>query len=88
MQIDESPKGKNPERYLTIKVRRRPWYVWLLWLVWLVLMGLFIEFALASGAEGETQAARLSWVIFFFLLIGGLAVNYVRSKEADQLDDE
>jgi len=52
--------------------------------MWLILMLLLVEFALTSGQEREYQAAWLSWIIFFFLLTGGLAVNYVHGKEATQ----
>lgn len=79
---DTSDGGER--KYITIRIRRRAWYAWLGWLLWLILLVVFLEFALASGREYETQAAVISWIAFFCLLLGGLAVAYVRRKEAEE----
>lgn len=84
--MPEDPQKSDEKRFIHIKIRRRAWYEWLVWVMWLFLMFLFIKFAIASGQEREVQASGLSWVIFFFLLAGGLIVGTVRELEARERD--
>jgi hypothetical protein len=85
--MPKDPQKSDEKRFIHIKIRRRAWYEWLVWIMWLFLLFLFIKFAIASGQEREVQASRLSWVIFFFLLAGGLIVGYVRELEARERDE-
>ncbi len=77
---------KEKQRFLSVRIRRRPLYEWLLWLVWLIALALLLEFALSSIAEYEPQAATLSGALFVGLLIAGLIVWFVRRVEAEEQD--
>jgi len=70
---------------LEIKVRRRPWWFWLLSLVWLAAVVLFLQTAIASGAEEEPRAAAISWALTALLVILG-AVMWTRSGRRSQTE--
>lgn len=84
--MPDIPNDGEP-KYITIRIRRRAWCERLGWLLWLIFLLMLLEFALASGREYETQAAVISWITFFCLLLGGLAVAYVRHKESEEEEE-
>ena len=61
-----------------IEVKERPWLEWVLWVVWLLVEIFFLQNAIMSGAELQSTAATIFWVIFVVLLIGGVVVWVIR----------
>jgi hypothetical protein len=61
-----------------INIKPRPIVEWLLWLLWLVVEIFILQSAIASGAELQSTAAVIFWVIFFVLLIAGVVVWIIR----------
>ena len=47
---------------------------------WLVLLGVWIQFSVASVQELEPQAAALGTIVVAILLLGGLTVWAARGK--------
>lgn len=66
---------------MVINIKKRAWYEWLLWIVWLVAEIFTLQNAISSGAELESRAATLFWVIFFVLLIAGAVIWYLRKDK-------
>ncbi len=69
------------EEYVTIKIKKRPWYEWVLWAAWLFVLIFILQNALASGVELEPRAAMIFWVSFAVWLLGGAVVWFIRSNK-------
>jgi hypothetical protein len=48
---------------------------WAALLIWFAAVAFCVQFALASAAELEPQAASLGWILVLILLAGGLGVR-------------
>jgi len=66
---------------LGMDVKPRPWLEWVLWLVWLLVEVFMLQNAIASGAELQSTAAAIFWVLFVVLLIAGVVVWVIRKPE-------
>ena len=53
---------------------KRPWYEWIGWAVWLAITILFLQTAIASGAEVEPQAAMISFALVAVLLAFAIVI--------------
>jgi hypothetical protein len=70
----EARSADKVNRYFTIRVRKRPWYVWLLRVVWLLWMVFWLEFAIGSKQELEPQAFSIAVRVLIASLLIGLGL--------------
>lgn len=80
------PQPPDP-RYHIVRIRRRRWYYWLNLALWMAALFVFLDFAVNSIAEREMQAAFIAWLVFGFLLLGGLVFIALRSIEESEEDE-
>ncbi|MFP3852936.1 MAG: hypothetical protein ACLFWD_01440 [Anaerolineales bacterium] len=62
------------DKFVTVKIRKRPWWMWALAGLWLLAEIFILQTAIASHWEFEPQAAAINWVIFALLLGGGVGL--------------
>ena len=64
----------NEADHLTLRVRKRPWYVWLLRAAWLLWLLVWLEFAIGSKQELEQQAFATAVKVLIVSVLLGLAL--------------
>lgn len=62
--------------YLTIRIRKRPWYVWLLRILWVVWLLIWLEFAIGSKRELEPQAFTTAVKVLVVSALLGLGLFF------------
>jgi hypothetical protein len=67
--------------YLTIRIRKRPWYVWMLRAVWVLWLMFWLEFAIGSRQELEPQAYSIAVRVLIVSLLLGLGLYFWRLRE-------
>ena len=75
------------KKYINLRIRKKPWYVWLLWIVWFLWLLFWLEIAVGSAKEMETQAFVISFVVFMLSLAGGISIwiwNYRKNNRANK----
>ena len=70
----EARSAEKVNRYLTIRVRKRPWYVWALRAAWLVWILFWLEYATGSKQELEPQAFSIAVRVLAVSLLLGLGL--------------
>jgi len=65
---------KKEDSYLTIRIRKRPWYAWLFWIGWLLFVLFWLEVAVGSFKEYEYRAFYISLAVFLITLIDGILI--------------
>jgi uncharacterized membrane protein len=63
------------------RVSKRPWYEWLVWLGWIVLIVFLVQNAMGSSTELEPRAAIIFWVSTAVVVLAGLVIGFVRSRQ-------
>jgi hypothetical protein len=79
-QVNETAVDTAPD-HLTLRVRKRPWYVWLLRAVWVVWIMAWLEFAIGSRQEIEPQAFSIAVRVLIVSLLLGLGLYFWRLRE-------
>jgi 4-hydroxybenzoate polyprenyltransferase len=79
-------KKPQNEKYIAIRIRRRPLHVWLSWLLWGLALVVSLEYAVTSLYEHEIQAAVIAGLVFIFLMGGGLVYGQMRRIEIEERD--
>ena len=72
--------------YLTLRVRKRPWYVWLLRAVWVLWIIFWLEFAIGSKQELEPQAFATAVKVLIVSVLLGLGLYFWRLRESRKGD--
>ena len=67
--------------YLTLRVRKRPWYVWLLRVIWMLWILFWLEFAIGSKQELEPQAFATAVKVLIVSVLLGLGLYFWRLRE-------
>jgi hypothetical protein len=75
----ESP---NEQSYLTLRIRKQPWYVWVLRVVWVVWIIAWFEFAIGSKQELEPQAFATAVKVLIVSVLLGLGLYFWRLRES------
>ena len=70
--------------YLTLRIRKRPWYVWLLRAVWVVWILAWLEFAIGSKRELEPQAFSTAVKVLIVSVLLGLGLYFWRMREGEK----
>ena len=79
-QVNETAVDTAPD-HLTLRVRKRPWYVWLLRAVWVVWILAWLEFAIGSKQEIEPQAFSIAVKVLIVSVLLGLGLYFWRLRE-------
>lgn len=68
----------------------RPWYEWVLAIIWLLIIVFLLQNALGSGAELQSEAATIFWVMTAVWFIIGVVAWFLRrpQDEADTATPE
>ena len=74
--------------HLTLRVRKRPWYVWLLRAVWTIWILFWLEFAVGSKQEIEPQAFSIAVKVLIVSVLLGLGLYFWRLREERKGDGE
>ncbi|MCG3209038.1 MAG: hypothetical protein FOGNACKC_02654 [Anaerolineae bacterium] len=69
------------DKYIELKVKKRPWYEWVVWAVWAFGILFILQNAISSGRELEPRAATIFWVSFVVWLLAGLVVWFIRRSK-------
>jgi len=72
---------KKENKYINIKIRKRPWYNWLLWIIWLAWLIFWAEIFIGSRKELEVRAYYISLTIFILSLIIGFLIWLWNTKK-------
>ncbi len=67
--------------YLTLRIRKRPWYVWVLRAVWVLWLLLWLEFAIGSWREHEPHAFSIAVRVLIVSLLLGLGLYFWKLRE-------
>ncbi len=68
--------------YLTLQIRKRPWYVWLLRAMWVLWIVFWLEFAIGSKQELEPQAFATAVKVLIVSVLLGLGLYFWRLRES------
>ena len=79
-QVNETAVDTAPD-HLTLRVRKRPWYVWLLRAVWCVWILAWLEFAIGSKQEIAPQAFSIAVKVLIVSVLLGLGLYFWRLRE-------
>jgi hypothetical protein len=79
-QSEANSAGKETG-YLTLRIRKRPWYVWLLRAVWVLWLLFWLEFAIGSKQELEPQAFSTAVKVLIVSVLLGLGLYFWRLRE-------
>ena len=82
-QVNETAVDRAPD-HLTLRVRKRPWYVWLLRAIWVVWILAWLEFAIGSKQEIEPQAFSIAVRVLIVSLLLGLGLYFWRLREGEK----
>lgn len=78
--VDDTVQGIAPD-YMTLRVRKRPWYVWFLRAVWVVWILTWLEFAVGSKQELEPQAFATAVKVLIVSVLLGLGLYFWRLRD-------
>lgn len=73
---------KTDPGHLTLRIRKRPWYVWLLRAIWVLWLLFWLEFAIGSKQEIEPQAFSIAVRVLIVSLLLGLGLYFWRLRES------
>jgi len=79
-QAEGMSASKEPS-YLTLQIRKRPWYVWVLRAIWWLWMLFWLEFAIGSKQELEPQAFSIAVRVLIVSLLLGLGLYFWKLRE-------
>jgi len=54
---------------ITIRIKKRDWYIWLFWIVWLFWLAFWADLGFSSIKEREPRAAVIAFVVLGISLI-------------------
>lgn len=77
----EATSESKENGYMSLRIRRRPWYVWLLRAVWVLWLLLWLEFAIGSKQELEPQAFSIAVRVLIVSLLLGSGLYFWRLRE-------
>jgi len=80
-QVNETAVDREPG-HLTLRIRKRPWYVWLLRVVWVLWILAWLEFAIGSKQELEPQAFATAVKVLIVSVLLGLGLYCWRLRES------
>jgi hypothetical protein len=63
------------------RIPKRPWYEVVALIFWIALIAFLVQNAVGSSAELEPRAAMIFWVSTVVVLLAGLVIGFVRSKQ-------
>ena len=72
----------NKSDHLTLRIRKRPWYVWLLRVVWVLWILFWLEFAIGSKQELEPQAFSIAVKVLIVSVLLGLGLYFWRLRSS------
>lgn len=79
-QVKETVQDKA-HGHMTLRIRKRPWYVWFLRAVWILWLLFWLEFAIGSKQELEPEAFSIAVKVLIVSVMLGLGLYFWKLRE-------
>lgn len=76
----EHGAAKEPG-YVTLRIRKQPWYTWMLRALWVLWLLFWLEYAIGSKQELEPQAFTTAIKVLIVSLLLGLGLYFWKLRD-------